>query len=174
MHPGLQTRFERMEKKREAFLDFLSKFDNETLNRPLEPGRWSPIQYMHHLLKAETGSMRYMAKKREYPDKLTYASWWEGIKGPILQLTFWAPIKIKAPKVVADVPPSGNLEEVKNLWNLKRSELKFVLETYPEDMMKAKIMKHFASGRITLDQLLLFFEHHADRHFGQIKKVLKV
>ena len=70
METKLKKKFELMEKDKIAIFQKIKGLDNDLLNSPPEPGKWSIIQILHHLIQAEEGTLNYIKKKTQSPEKL--------------------------------------------------------------------------------------------------------
>lgn len=169
-------KLELLDSKLAALREILVPYNYETLSRPLEPGVWSPVQILHHILLAEIVSFRYIQKKIQYTTTFKAAGWYTSLRGVLLKLFFMLPVKFRAPKVV-DVNRSKqefpqNVEEIFSLWSSLRSDLHDFLASQSEEVLGAEVYKHSIAGRLTLTQMLDFFHYHFDRHEKQILKRL--
>ncbi|HRJ17233.1 MAG TPA: DinB family protein [Saprospiraceae bacterium] len=175
MHPSLSRRLRAVNDMIEAMYEQLKAHSDEHLNRRPGPQQWSVLQVMHHLIQAETLSERYVRKKLSFNPELKPA----GIAGAfrlfLVRINFVLPFKYKAPKGVGDdvLPETSTLEETIQQWRKQRESLSELLENLPEGYHAKALYKHPLAGKLSLVQMLHFFEIHIQRHQGQIERTLK-
>lgn len=163
-----------MEKERNALFQKIQNLDNEFLNRAPAEGKWSINQILHHLITAESGTLAYIRKKTQSPEKLEKAGLKEWWKSKILNFYLRAPKKWKAPPQVAAIPDRIDKEEVVESYNMNRAKWQEFLNEMPEDWARKKIFRHPITGRMDLFMTLDFIELHARRHFGQIQSIVNL
>jgi hypothetical protein len=54
---------QRLEATRAGVVSRIQDVDRATLNRPRADGGWSAFQVLHHVIAAESGTLRYISKK---------------------------------------------------------------------------------------------------------------
>lgn len=174
MHPNLAKKLNELDRLLDDLHSNLKNKPDEILNRKPGPGRWSALQVMHHLLLAEKLSEGYVRKKLSFNTPVPKA----GIAGAfrIFSLYFYlnVPIKFKAPKAVGDEALPGNttLEETMTAWRANRQSLRALLDGLPADHLGKALYKHPFAGKLSLGQMLFFFNFHFRRHLRQISRTL--
>jgi hypothetical protein len=169
---NLLEKFARLEQKRQAMLAQLAQEPEAKTSTPPAPGKWSALQVVAHLIKAESGSMAYIAKKLQYRTRIPPIGWPQNLRMWAAKVFFSSPIKIKAPGPVAEVPEAPDLPTLEKDWAALRARMKKTLEDFPPELEKRAVLKHPFCGRISMAQTLDFFEFHLDRHQKQINRIL--
>ncbi len=174
MHPSFQSLLIPMEKERLELFAELEARSDEALNRGPGPGKWSPIQVMHHLIISEELSLRYLQKKLSYNPTLKKAGPAAFWRRWVLKTYLWLPFKFKAPKAVNDeaLPRYVSFVETKARWEKIRKEITDFLEQAPKELLDKEVYKHLVAGRLTLEGMLEFFLYHSRRHMAQIRRSL--
>jgi uncharacterized damage-inducible protein DinB len=173
METKIKKKFEEMEMDKKAIFQKINSLDDEFLNRPPAPEKWSIIQILHHLIDAESGTLIYIKKKTLSPDKLEKAGLLEWWRSKVLNFYLKAPMKWKAPAMVDKVPIKETYQNTLDRYNKNREKWAEFLEEMPEDWAKKKIFRHPISGRLDMHMTLDFLDLHAQRHFQQIRQILK-
>ncbi len=157
-----------------SLLKELKKYPEADLNRVPKPGAWTVLQVMQHLMLAEQGAHRYVAKKLSFNPELKNKSVGSRFRVLILNSYLRSPLKRKAPDAIGDevLPLESSFWEVAKRWTNQREELAEYLEQLPTDFAHKEIYKHPFVGRLTLTQMLSFFQAHFNRHRKQIRKAL--
>jgi len=176
MHASLSQRLQAVNQKIEDLYSQLQSYNNEQLNRKPGPGQWSVLQVMHHLIQAETLSERYVRKKLSFNPELKPAGLAGAFRLFLVRINFVLPFKYKAPPGVGDdvLPETSTLEDTMQQWRRQRQSLKELLESLPNGYHNKALYKHPLAGKLSLVQMLDFFEFHIQRHLGQIERTLKV
>lgn len=166
----LDARFERLEKEKTALFRRLDGLSDETLNRSPGEGRWSVIQVLCHLSRAEDLSLRYIRKKMqaEAPEAGVICR----IKSAALSLALRSPLRFKAPAMSAEVPERETLGEVASRWDAVRREMVDALDEVPESDLSRAVFRHPRVGLISLEQALRFMQDHLDHHRRQLERIL--
>jgi hypothetical protein len=175
MKSSTSRRLEQMDKKLEALLQELSKYDHDKLNATPPGGGWSPLQVMQHLIVSETLSLKYVKKKLSFQPTLKPIGMSVIWRTFLLKNYLKTPIKFKAPKMVSSEVLSEVLDfqELATQWRSDRKELKEYLAGLPSELDNKAIYKHPVAGRLGLDGMVTFFDIHFDRHRKQIERALK-
>lgn len=167
--------WQRLESKRINLMQELSQYDAKTLNKRPEPQKWSILQNIVHLMQAEMFAHAYIKKKLSYGDNLPKAGFKSQMRLGLLRLAFILPFKYKAPAAIEEnLPETSDLDSLKNQWAAQRSEFYTYLNGLPEYVFNCELWKHPAAGKLSIPQMLSFFETHVDRHKNQIERTLKI
>jgi hypothetical protein len=172
-HNHLNARLAVLEKKRTELLKQLYSYDDNMLNRKPAEGAWSVAQVLHHLLLAEEGTVAYLKSK----SKDLSQSHKSGLKGHwrylLLYFAFLFPFKFKSPKAII---PSGDflsIQEIDTKWLETRKAMKAIWMAIPEDILNNNLFKHPRAGKLSLMQMLDFFDLHYSKHENQIQRTIK-
>lgn len=169
------TTISKFEQQRLDLLAFMSAYTHEDLNQKPSATSWSAMQTLSHLMIAEKGVLAYLKKKIADTATTKKAGFAASFRSWALRIFFAIPLlKIKAPKVVADVPIQAiSFEEAQNEWHTIRIELIALLSSLPSADLDKELFKHPLAGRMNIYQMIAFFEQHIARHKGQIERALK-
>lgn len=139
-------------------------------------GAWTPLQTLHHIYLVERASVDYLLFKyaqEEEPPALDIRS---RLNGKVLLAAFASPKKFKSPPAVDSrnviSSKSLSLESISYDLKMTRNELEDLLRTAPESWHTAAAFNHSVVGRMSLGDMLRFFQSHQTRHFRQIKRAL--
>lgn len=150
----------------------LEGYSEPTLNKPPKTATWSVFQIMHHLMLAEQLSFKYVQKKIDNDAPLNDANIISKMRGVFINSILKLPIKAKAPTVVADLPEYSTFWEVVKQWKGQREYMRAYFKDLPEEFFNKEIYKHPMGGRISIEDMLSFFQNHYKRHLKQINKTL--
>ena len=127
-------RLQALEERRRHLFERLAGLDPDFLNRRPGEGRWSMIQVMCHLIRAEELSLSYIQKKVDKPEGLpdVTVSGWLRLAG--LAIALRSPLRAKAPGATADVPEHEDPAETRRRWDEVRSEWRVLLEHFPPEL----------------------------------------
>jgi len=162
-----------VEHSRARLMGFLEPLDRERAHRPIGAGRWSPVQYLEHLVRAEEATVWRMFKAVE--DE----RW--GERGPrsdtphetideVVERTWAGPVE--SPPLA--VPEWGGAM----LYWLERMQrnadiLKRFAEFVAVDELDVVAYNHPISGPFTLRQGVAFVGFHIDRHHAHLREALE-
>jgi uncharacterized damage-inducible protein DinB len=165
----------RLDTKLDSLVQSLSGLTHQQLNARPEPGAWSVLQVMQHLLITEKMSVSYVRKKMSKPQALQSAGLKNRLRSFGLKIFLALPFKFKAPAIVSDsnFPAEADFNIIIEDWRRVRSDLAEVLSSVRPAWQDKELFKHALVGKMTLDGMLSFFENHFDRHLGQIEKTVK-
>jgi len=146
------------------------------LNRRPQPGSWSAIQVMHHLMLSESYSRMYCEKKLKNTTQFTNSSVATHIRLLLLRWYLLSGLKAKAPQRVntGSLPDSDSLDQVTRQWSEERQLLGTLLEKVSPDYFNKTIYKHPYAGHLTIPGMLDFFVAHFRHHVLQISKAAEL
>ena len=174
MTPEVEKIFDEIDTELAGLIEELKSESPETLNRAPQPGKWSVVQVMSHLMRAESLSDQYLRKKLSFNPKLKDAGWNAGFREWLLWFYLSVPIKFPAPKLVSTeyLPESADFEELAEKWQSQRAALRSFMAELPSDIFRKEVYKHPISGRLSLGGMLKFYKWHFVRHRKQIRRAL--
>lgn len=173
MNEKLKIRFEKLEVVRHGVVSRIDGVGSDTLNAHPEPGRWSAAQVIGHIVLAETRTVDYVTKKKSDPSQLRPAGLKQAIKGKLIVAIMSAPVRLRAPQVVATVPENQNPAELLEEWAGVRSDLEQLLESIPDSLLGTSLFRHPYAGPMTITAALDFMIAHSSRHAKQIERMMK-
>lgn len=171
----IKKQFERMDRKLKDLMRLIRTLPQENYLRHPDPNTWSVGQIANHLYLSERLSLAYLKKKLSYPDTILpyhIKSHWALF---MVNFILWSPFKVKAPSGInmwedKEVLPPDELEAK---WNSIRKELTTIISDNQPGFKHHLVFNHPFGGRMTMRQMLIFFNHHIAHHVRQIHRVLK-
>lgn len=173
MLPELQLRFNQYNQKREALLQNLSSLLSETLSKNLGPDRWSLLQVIQHLVKAERAVLMNL------PDPSLLVHKPRGIRAQLGYLIVIWVLKWGLPVPVPEsaMAPDDNqtsLSVLRAEWDRNTTWLQLYLDGLtPATAMRA-VFRHPLTGPLTPDRVLRLAHLHLDTHIRQIDRIRRV
>lgn len=133
------------------------------------PGAWSVAEIMNHVYLSEFLSLLYLRKKLSYPDQVPpyHPKSWLGIV--LIKFVFALRIKVKAPPTI-DMNAKRELMEIDALekkWTALRADIRSFIATHHEQFGSHLAFRHLFAGRMTMYQMLIFFNAHLRNHYRQ-------
>jgi|GEM_PF-3529305 len=159
----------------EALISFLENENSQHFTYVEQATDWSCLQILKHLEMAETLSINYLKYKlkegKSFPKaglKQVYASW-------IMKKAYKSKKKFVAPESQGLVPAKEGLDydEIIISYRNHRAKQKQFLTGLEEKYYGYAMYKHPFFGRLTLSQMLTFYEGHVERHEKQIRRTLE-
>jgi hypothetical protein len=155
---------EDIERARSAFLETLSGIDDVAVRSPIGEGRWSPLEYLEHLVRAEEATLWRMFKavedSRKAGDVLTSRTPHESIE-EIVDRTWGG--DVPAPPLA--IPKLGGSV---SYWSTRLARNADLVSAFGDFMtlgeLESVAYPHPISGAFTMRQGLEFIRFHLDRH----------
>lgn len=175
MHNSLQSIFDKLDADLIALLEDLKDQPDHVLNEKITPDEWSIHQTMYHLILAEELSLKYIQKKLSFNPVLKNTNLLSFMRGKALSMYFMYPFKVNAPTAISgeNLPTDLRFWEVVKRWKDVRKETKEYIETLPDELLKKELYKHPAIGKMSLKDMLKFFDLHFTRHRKQINRTMQ-
>lgn len=163
-----------LEESRRSLMSLCEQVPEESLQRQPQPGKWSVMQIITHLITSEQLSLNYIRKKSQGIKDLPNTGIGADARMFLLKISQRIPLKYKAPKVVVQhTPETLSFEKSRQAWENLRKELhSFIINMESQDLKKA-IYKHPVGGRLNILQALIFFQEHFNHHLPQINRLIK-
>ncbi|MGI9626796.1 MAG: DinB family protein, partial [Longimicrobiales bacterium] len=167
-HPTVPALVEDIEEARIRLLDLVEGLSSSAVEAPVEPDRWSPLQYVEHLVRAEEATLWRMftavedgrrgrpGPESSTPDEsieqVTDRTWGEPVEAPPLAVPAWT--------------GSGSYW----LERLRRSSALVArfADLVDDAELDSIAYNHPISGPFTMRQGLEFIRFHIDRHHNHI------
>jgi hypothetical protein len=155
------------DKLTEEFATTFINFGKKEFNAPIEEGRWSPGQYVEHLILAEAGTLKLMNKpglreEGRAPDALCAK-----LEKAILQVEH----KVKAHDAISPEAQTYNRGDLLDQFVDTRAELRTAFE-FVDDISELVDWKHPLFGKLTKCEWLYFTGLHGERHRLQVVNAL--
>jgi|GEM_PF-622091 len=167
----LLSRLDAFSTSRQSFVNQLSQLTPEQLSTRPNPGAWSILEIVEHLVLAE----KIVFKISPRAEPLTPAK--KRLSNRLLYRVVIFVLKSRRSKV--DVPdknmnPAGqtSLTDLLDSWDQNQIWLReFIQNLSPHDLKKA-VFAHPVSGPITPSQAIYMLQIHFDKHMHQIQGIL--
>jgi len=171
MKQKTEEAFNRLEKQRHKLQSFYKEFSGEQLKFKPDPGSWSMVQVLRHLVTAESQSLKLIKRKIRRADELPNVNIQARARALLLKLALALPVKFRAPKIAEVQEEAPDFEELLNEWNSIRNDFHELLtETDDENFVKM-VYKHPRAGYLSLKQAIEFMEDHIRHHQKQIERI---
>ena len=173
MNTKLQTQINTLETARKKLLSTLKQYPDEILNKKPAQDKWSVVQVAKHLMESESVSLQYLQKKTLDTSRSKSA----GVSGEwkmlVVHLSFIAPIKFKAPKMLDPDVSAMSLHEIEAQWDKIRKDTFELIGKLSDAELKKELWKHAIAGKMNIYQMLAFINIHVNRHVQQIERTLR-
>jgi len=152
------------DKLTEEFATTFINFDKKTFNAPIAEGRWSPGQYVEHLILAERGTLKLMNRPGllevdRAPDTLCVK-----LEKAMLQIDH----KVEAHDAICPEPKKYNRGDLLDEFVDSRAELRTAFD-FVDDIKEVVDWTHPIFGKLTKCEWLYFTGLHGERHRRQVE-----
>ncbi|GAA5037062.1 hypothetical protein GCM10011506_33040 [Marivirga lumbricoides] len=174
MHSKIEKYFRRIESNKEYYDALLKVFNPVQLAFKPTPESWSMMEVMHHLYTSEKLSINFV-KNFDFSRKDVKLGLKSRLNTILVVNRLNSKKKFKAPKVLEqskgkfDLSPDA--EVFLDQWNQLREEMRSVLSSYPDEKLNYFSFNHPAVGKMTVTQMLEFFNSHLNHHKYQIEAI---
>ncbi|MEP6793598.1 MAG: DinB family protein [Saprospiraceae bacterium] len=171
----IKIQLERMDRKKQALMNIIRALPVENYLKNPNPESWSVGQIANHLYLSERLSLAYLKKKLSYPDTIppfSIKSWWSLYAANFI---LWSPFKVKAPPAInmwKDIEILS-LKDLDTKWSQVRKELATLIAENLLGFHHHLVFNHPLSGRMTMTQMLIFFNHHMAHHLRQARRTIR-
>lgn len=172
MQQKFEQIFNTLEEDRKELSALLSPLSSDSLNFKTSEDKWSIMQIVFHVVKADRVSVLAIGKGLKSGINVKSGSDAE-IRSARLIEAMKSDVKFKAPALFAKVPDTYDLGELQKKWETSRAQLKEILEELPEEAADLELYEHPYAGRLSLMQGLEFLHHHYLHHLKQIKRLIE-
>ena len=175
MTPKAKKQFDKLDYNLSKLLEELKSYSHEALNKKPSADTWSALQTMHHLMLAEKGTHDYLVKKLGNQNHLQNAGILSKMRSLAINSYLRSPLKAKAPARLSgdNLPDESSFWETAKQWTKQRAELRAFLDSLPKEAFKKEAFNHPIAGKISIYEVLTFFDAHFYNHRKQIRKALK-
>jgi DinB superfamily len=160
--------FDRITLQRQTVLDELAGLGPEQLAFRPEPGSWSVLDVLEHLVRVEEGIMSRIRKR----DPRT---WGEAVRtrGALELMSLYYLIGRRFRVPIETVMPLGGvtLSDLGARWEAAQATMRGVLEGFGPDDFRRPMMRHPMLGRLTPVETLSFICRHIAHHRRQIARI---
>lgn len=169
MHPKLEIKYLRLAQQKAVYLAEAKNANQRQLAFSPNPGKWSLLELLDHLVLVESQALRFM-KSFDFnrSDKKTNVR--SRINSLLLRLFLSSRIKFKVP-VPTVIPKQKTLEVLLVEWDAQNEELVKFLSGFPEEKLHNFIFVHPVAGKFNILQTLDFLVDHLVHHQLQLKAI---
>lgn len=171
-----QKKLEKLDSRLDDVLKLMRDAGDRALHKAPIVGAWTPLQTLHHIYLVERTSVDYLLYKFGQEEEPPSANFRSRLNGKMLVAAFASPKKFKSPEALDSrnivSSKSLTLESLSYDLRMVRNELEDILRTAPDAWHKSAVYRHPVVGRMSLKDMLTFFNSHQTRHFRQIKRAL--
>lgn len=168
--PSKDKTIEKLEASNQNLDDYLLEIGKWDFVRP-ENG-WDIKQVLFHLFTVENLSYKYLKYKLANDSNFENSKVWKSVMFHLYKLKAQMTEKMVAPEsVTADnITITQNVNEIIEDWINTRKAMTAMILSLDEDFFNKAMYKH-PIGRLTLYQMLDFFDFHIERHKKQINRL---
>lgn len=161
---------DRMDRVHEKLMAAVSPLDERVFAQPPAAGSWSVAQIIQHLALVEDRVIKDLGKEvARPPRKVSFVK--RLVPTSIVSLRL---VRVKAPQAVN---PETNAAPAKVAalanYNRARNDLKSLCATHGNARFRQIVFKHPFLGEIDGVATVSFVSYHEQRHYKQIREVLK-
>ena len=171
MKQKTEEAFNRLEKQRHKLQSFYKEFSGEQLKFKPDPGSWSMVQVLRHLVTAESQSLKLMKRKISRADELASVNVQARGRALLLKIALALPLKFKAPKIAEVQEEAPDFEKLLNEWTQVRNDFHALLSETGDENYAKTVYQHPRAGYLTLKQAIEFMEDHIRHHQKQIERI---
>ena len=155
----------------QSILTKLADYSDEVLSILPDPGVWSVMQVLTHVMMSERLSLQYVRKKLSFKPELKKSGLLAACRLLLLKWSQYIPIRFKAPKGLQteDLPVFSSLTELRTQWHKDRHKLHQFFAEADDSLFSKEVFRHPIAGRLSLIQMVSFFSIHLQRHVVQIE-----
>ncbi|MDZ4749549.1 MAG: DinB family protein [Saprospiraceae bacterium] len=170
----IQHQFEILEQKKKALMELITPLTLEKYHQQPSTGKWSVAQTANHIFLSEQLSTAYIQKKLSYPDTLLpfQLKSWGGVF--LIKLALWSSYKRKAPAAINmwQQQTIFSKEDIEKHWRTLRADMINLIEKHQPAFGSHMVYRHPFAGRMTMHQMLIFFNDHMAHHLKQINRIV--
>jgi uncharacterized damage-inducible protein DinB len=159
------------EESRTEILQILNALNDEEFTATPLSGGWSISQVINHLITAETGTIKYISKKKLGAENLKNAGVRSQFNAAALKLALKTNKRFKAPSVLS-APENTSKENCLTAWDQCRKSLYLLFTDLDKSLLTKEIFKHPIAGYLNASQTIHFITDHTDHHAKQINRIL--
>ncbi len=165
----LQNKFDKIEEKRFNLFNEVNELKHSQLIIQPEKDKWSILQIIAHLTKAEMLILKSIDSATIDKDRLKKLGFESWISAKMLNLALKSKLKFKAPPQVRDIENDHTLKELRENWDKTRKLMRASLDKFDDRLIKKSVFKHPYAGLLNISQTLDFINSHVEHHLAQIK-----
>lgn len=168
----LENRLQAFDDRRCGVLDELEALDPALLVAKPIPGKWSMIEIVEHLVRAERAVFkglpdpsRLVERNRDVGNRVRHVL-------VLFILTSGIPVRTPSPAMV----PQGNhdLADLRRLWDESQRWLRSCIAHLGPEAGRKAVCEHPIAGPLTVSQAVRMGQVHVDGHVRQIRRLRRL
>jgi uncharacterized damage-inducible protein DinB len=170
MDVSLNRQLTALEIQKTRLLDQLASWDESMLTFQSDPRTWTGLAVLDHIVKTESAILAAMqaqiaSNRRVVPS--------DRVRGFLLTLLFLTPARVKAPRSVKAIVPTGtaDLSVLASEWSQTRARLESFVLSFPSANLQFAVFCHPVAGWMTLPRTLHFLRSHIVHHRFQLNRI---
>ncbi|TVR19127.1 MAG: DinB family protein [Balneolaceae bacterium] len=172
MKRKLYQAYDKLERQREKILQKTEGLNGDQLSRNPAEGKWSILQILAHLVKAESLSLTFIERSYSRYSELPDAGISSAIRFQLLKWGLKLPISYKAPAMADTTGYNPDFDELINDWEKVRDRLKLFIEECDDASLGKSVYKHPRAGDLNVLQATKFMQFHVAHHEKQLENLI--
>ncbi|MDQ2973887.1 MAG: DinB family protein [Acidobacteriota bacterium] len=164
----MKRSLKRLDSVHQKLIDTVAPLEPKLFSQPPAAGQWSVAEIVHHLCLVEQLVIKQLERAIALPPHRV-GFFRRLIPTSIVSLRL---VRVKAPKAASPLSAPEKDVAIENL-NRARNALKEMCATHGEDRLRRLVFKHLFLGDIDGVATISFAGYHEQRHYKQIREVLK-
>ena len=159
----------RLDSAHQKLIVTITSLDPQLFSRRPSENEWSVAEVVHHLCLVEERVTKDLKKAlaQDSPQRISFVRRFVPTSIVASRL-----IRVKAPKSVNPMNPPEKDVSIEN-FAIARNKLKELCATYGRTRLRQVVFKHPFLGEIDGVAAISFVGHHEQRHYKQIREVLR-
>jgi hypothetical protein len=164
----MKRSLKRLDSVHQKLIDTVAPLEPKLFSQPPAAGQWSVAEIVHHLCLVEELVIKQLEGAIARPPQRV-GFFRRFIPTSVVSIRL---VRVKAPKAANPLSAPEKDVAIEN-WNRARSALKKLCATHGEDRLRQLIFKHPFLGDIDGVASISFVGYHEQRHYKQIREVLR-
>ncbi|MFK8054577.1 MAG: DinB family protein [Saprospiraceae bacterium] len=156
------------DKYTEEFATTFSSFGKKVFNTPIAEGKWSPGQYVEHMILAETGTTKLINKTGVIEEGRAPDALCAKLEKAVLDIDHSA----IAHAAISPEHQEYNRGDLLDLFIDTRAELRIAFD-FSDDIAEVTDWVHPIFGKLTKCEWLYFSGLHGERHRRQVENAIQ-
>ncbi len=135
-----------------------------------QPGDWSALDVLDHLVKVEESLLRTV--RRHLPDGVAISAR-DRVGALLITSVMLSPMRVKVPASASMVLPAATMDlpAIVASWSSVRDQMANLLESLQPAQFRMGVFQHPVSGWMTMTDTLRFISAHLQHHRYQLNRL---
>ena len=170
---SFEKAFNTLQTNTEQIWKYFDRYDGQTLNLSPAPGKWSALQHLVHINKAERSFVILLSKALRSNQPLNGSPMKTVFRSLLFKAYLNFGVKLKSPKVIEPAIENFELEVLKKDFEKTRQQLKQLFESVTPEQWPLFWVNHIYLKELRVKDLLEFLTFHQNHHFKLVRRYLK-